>query len=58
MKLIFKDLIAPQSHEILQTFVWGRTCPPTTQISVNFLNFDELYLCSLKMYHFQICQFY
>ena len=30
----------------------------TIQTSVNFCNFTELYLCSLKTYHFQIWQFY
>ena len=39
---------APQSREILQTFV----------TSVNFCNFKELYLRSVKTYHFQIWQFY
>ena len=29
----------------------------TIQTSVNFCNFTELYLCSLKTYHFQIWQF-
>ena len=30
----------------------------TIQTSINFCNFTELYLCSLKTYHFQIWQFY
>ena len=45
---------APQSHEILQTFV--RCCdppPPTIQTSVNFRSFAEPYLRSLQTYHFQ-----
>ena len=32
--------------------------PPTIQTSVNVRNFPELYLRSLKTYHFQIWQFY
>ena len=33
-----------------------QTCPlpPTIQMFVNFRNLAELYLCLLKMYHFQI----
>ena len=47
---------APQSHEILQTFV--RCCDPppptpTIQTSVNFRSFAEPYLRSLQTYHFQ-----
>ena len=30
----------------------------TIQISVNFYNFPELYLCLLRMYHFQKWQFH
>ena len=61
--------IGPQSREILQTFVWwgpAQTCFPSTapslphhvQRSVDFHNFAELYLCTLKTYRFQIWQFY
>ena len=32
--------------------------PPTKQTSVNFCKFLELYLCLLKMYHFQTWPFY
>ena len=51
------EVIAPQSRESLQMFVWLRAqtySPP----SANFLNFMELYPHSLKTYHFQIRQFY
>ena len=50
--------IAPLIHEISQTFVWGRggaqNLPPNIQSTENFRNFAELFLGSLKMYHFQI----
>ena len=52
--------IAPQSREILQRFVWwlAQTYPhPTIQTSVNFRNFEGLYLLSLKMHHLQIWHF-
>ena len=32
--------------------------PPTIQTCVNFRNFAEQYLRSLKTYHFQITRFY
>ena len=52
----------PQSHAVLQTFVWWwvQTCPPpphtNTQMSVNVRNFGRSYLSSLKTFHFQIWQ--
>ena len=59
--------IAPQSHEILQTFVrrckggggrggggGAQTCPHH-KTSVDFRKFAELYRRSLKTYYFQIC---
>ena len=50
--------IAPYFHEISQTFVWGgggaQNLPPNIQTMENFRNFAELFLGSLKMYHFQI----
>ena len=52
---------APQRREILQTFLWrggGGALDPTNQTSLNFRNFPELYLRSLKTYHFQIWQHY
>ena len=58
---------APQSREILQTFLWresggggggAHTLDPTKQTSLNFRNFPELYIRSLKTYHFQIWQHY
>ena len=53
--------MAPQSREILQTFVWGGgggvedrrgggSCPPTIQRPVNLRNFAELYLSTLTTY--------
>ena len=58
--------IAPQCRQILQTFVWWGPATnlfsplPTLSIqtSVNFGNFTELYLCTLKTYHFLIWQCY
>ena len=54
--------LAPQSRKILQRSVWGgaQTCtpPPIIQTPVNFPNFAELHLQSVRMYHFQIWQFY
>ena len=39
--------------------VGGKHLPPNEQTSVNFRNFAELYLRSLKTYnHFQFWQFY
>ena len=58
--------MTPQSREILQTFEWwgGTNLPPHptmhihVQTSVNFPTFAEQYLRSLRMFHFQIWQFY
>ena len=55
--------IAPQRCEILQTFVWGEgrgeaQTSPTIQVFENYHNFTQLYLRSLKTYHFQTWQFY
>ena len=58
--------IARQCRQILQTFVWWGPATnllsplPTLHIqtSVNFGNFTELYLCTLKTYHFLIWQSY
>ena len=55
--------IAVERRTILEMFVWysgvrGTNLPPTIQMFANFHNFAELYLCSLKMYHFQTWQFY
>ena len=55
-------VITLQGNDILQTLfcmVGGTNLPPpspapTIQTFVNFHNIAELYLCSLKMYHFQI----
>ena len=38
--------------------VGDKFVPSTTQTSVKFRDFAELYLRSLKTYHFQIWQFY
>ena len=47
------EVIALQSCENLQTFVWwwggrgGKFVPHTLQMSVQFCNFEELYISSL-----------
>ena len=46
--------IAPRRCEILQTSVWwggGTNLPPTIQTSVNYHNFAQLYLRSLKTFN-------
>ena len=52
--------LAPQSRKILQRSVWwgAQTFTPLIQTPVNFRNFAELHLQSVRMYHFQIWQFY
>ena len=54
--------MALERHTILEMFVWyrgarGTNFAPTIQMFANLPNFAELYLCSLKMYHFQTWQF-
>ena len=59
--------VAPQWRQILQTFVWWGSGtnllplppphPPRTNVCL-FFNFAELYICTLKTYHFLIWQCY
>ena len=52
------DTTEKSTLKFSKTAKFERNLSKTIQTSVNFCNFTELYLCSLKTYHFQIWQFY